>query len=141
MLAACEAAWPACDALVATAAVADHRPAAPAAGKPEKPPGAFAVEMVPNPDILATLAASKGRRVCVGFALQADTGPDAERRAREKLTRKHLDAIVMDSPSAVGADRADFRLIPREGALVEFRGATKRDLARALVEFVASRRQ
>ena len=136
MLAACEAAWPSCDALVATAAVADHRPVSPAAGKPEKPSGAFAVEMVPNPDVLATLAASKDRRVCVGFALQADTGPEAERLAREKLARKGLDAIVLDAPSALGAEKATFRLIPRDGAPVEFRDATKAEFARALVAFV-----
>lgn len=137
MLAACEAAWPSCDALVATAAVADHRPAAPAAGKPEKPAGAFPLEMIPNPDVLATLARTKGARVCVGFALQAEAGGDGERRAREKLERKRLDAIVLDTPSALGAERATFRLIPREGPPRDFRDVTKAEFARALVEFVA----
>jgi phosphopantothenoylcysteine decarboxylase/phosphopantothenate--cysteine ligase len=134
MLAACEAEWPRCDALVATAAVADHRPARPDEGKPEKAAGPQTLALVPNPDILATLAATKGARRCVGFALQVE---DAERRAREKLARKHLDAIVLDSPDAMGAARADFTLILPEGAPVAMPGATKAAVATALVRFLA----
>jgi len=136
MLAACESEWPSCDALVATAAVSDHRPESPAAGKPEKPAGAFDLRLVPNPDVLATLARTKGRRVCVGFALQAEAGPDAERRARDKLVAKDLAAIVLDSPSALGAERASFRLIPREGPPRDFPDVTKAEFARTLVAFV-----
>lgn len=130
MLAACEEAWPACDALVATAAVADHRPARPSEGKPEKSAGPLALDLVPTPDVLATLAASKGARRCVGFALQVE---DGERRAREKLVRKDLDAIVLDAPDAMGAERSDFTLIPRDGPPVRLPGATKAEVARIVV--------
>lgn len=136
MLDACLAEWPSCDALVATAAVSDFRFASPAEGKPEKPAGPVTVELVPNPDVLATLAASKGARRVVGFALQVE---DAERRAREKLVRKNCDLIVLDAPAAMGADRSDFALIARDGAPRRMHGASKADVARALVGFLAGR--
>ncbi|MCG3134465.1 MAG: hypothetical protein HMLKMBBP_01771 [Planctomycetes bacterium] len=133
MLAACRAEWNACDALIATAAVADHRPAVRASGKPEKPRDAAVLELVPNPDILAELAAHKEHRRCVGFALQVD---DAEARARAKLQRKNLDAVVLDGPSALGADRADFRLLTRSGETRWWPQTTKADVARELIAWL-----
>jgi phosphopantothenoylcysteine decarboxylase/phosphopantothenate--cysteine ligase len=135
MLAACEAAWPACDALIATAAVSDWRPAAAAAGKPDKASTARALDLVPNPDIVATLAATKGSRPVIGFALQVE---DAVARARAKLVRKGLDAIVLDSPAALGADRADFTILRADGSSISLPGCTKRDLATRLVTTLLS---
>lgn len=135
MLAACEAAWPTCDALVATAAVSDWRPAAPVAGKPDKASAARSLDLVPNPDIVATLAATKGRRPVIGFALQVE---DAVARARAKLVRKGLDAIVLDSPAALGADRADFTILRADGSSEPLPGCTKRDLADRLVRLAAA---
>jgi len=136
MLAACRAEWPACGALVATAAVADHRPAERRAGKPEKGEAETTLRLVRNPDVLATLAAERGARPCVGFALQ--TGPDAEARARDKLARKRCDLIVLDSPAAMGAESSDFTLIPAAGAARRMPGASKAEVARAIVAFVQS---
>ncbi|MCE9637174.1 MAG: phosphopantothenoylcysteine decarboxylase [Planctomycetes bacterium] len=133
MLAACEAEWPTCDALVATAAVADQRPAVVAPGKPEKSSGPETLALVRNPDVLATLAATKGARPCIGFALQVD---DAEQRARAKLVRKNLDWVVLDAPEAMGADRADFTLIPAIGEIVRLPGATKADVANQIVRIL-----
>jgi phosphopantothenoylcysteine decarboxylase/phosphopantothenate--cysteine ligase len=131
MLAACRAEWAACDALVATAAVADWRPAAPHEGKPEKAQSdETTLELVKNPDILAELAADKGARRVVGFALQVE---DAEARARAKLAKKNLDAVVLDGPAALGADRADFRVILADGSARDFPATTKAELAREIV--------
>lgn len=134
LLAACREEWPACDALVATAAVSDWRPAHPHPGKPEKTEGPVSLELVRNPDVLADLASSKGARRVVGFALQVE---DAERRARAKLERKDLDAIVLDDPSAMGAARADFRILLRDGSVRSLPAATKADLAREIVAFLS----
>ncbi len=130
MLAACEAAWPACDALIATAAVSDWRPVTAAAGKPDKASTARTLDLVPNPDIVATLAATKGRRTVIGFALQVE---DAVARARAKLVAKNLDAIVLDSPAALGADRADFTILRADGSSEPLPACTKGDLADRLV--------
>ena len=133
MLDACRDVWPSCDALVATAAVSDFRFAVRHEGKPEKTAGTLTVDLVPTPDVLATLAADKGARRVVGFALQVE---DAELRARDKLHRKNCDMIVLDSPAAMGAERSDFTLIPREGAVRRMDDASKSDVARAIVAFV-----
>ena len=88
------------DAVVMAAAVADFRPAAPAAHKVKKAGGTPpAVELVPNPDVLTELVA--GRRpsqVIVGFA--AETGDDladALAHGRAKLARKRCDLLVVNA--------------------------------------------
>jgi phosphopantothenoylcysteine decarboxylase/phosphopantothenate--cysteine ligase len=135
MLAACLDEWPNCDALVASAAVADRRPAHAHEGKPEKAADATTtLELVKNPDILAELAATKGMRRVIGFALQVE---DAEARARAKLAKKNLDAVVLDGPSALGADRADFRLLLADGGSRDFPATSKADLAREIVALLS----
>jgi phosphopantothenoylcysteine decarboxylase / phosphopantothenate---cysteine ligase len=99
MLDACQNALPA-DAAVFAAAVADWRVANAADGKIKKQPGAAApaLELVPNPDILATIAAAGPRRprVVVGFAAETD---DLLANAQAKLHRKNADFIVANDVS------------------------------------------
>jgi phosphopantothenoylcysteine decarboxylase/phosphopantothenate--cysteine ligase len=98
MLAACEAALPA-DIAVCAAAVADWRVAAEGAQKLKKGKGGTpALELVENPDILATLSAAGPRRpsLVVGFA--AETEKVLE-HARAKLARKGCDWIVANDVS------------------------------------------
>ena len=99
MLAACQSALPA-DAAVFAAAVADWRVANASDGKIKKQPGAAApaLELVPNPDILATIAAAGPRRprVVVGFAAETD---DLLANAQAKLIRKNADFIVANDVS------------------------------------------
>ncbi len=99
MLAACEGALPA-DVAVFAAAVADWRVANTAGGKIKKRPGAAppALELVPNPDILATIAAAGPRRprMVVGFAAETD---DLLANAQAKRARKNADWIVANDVS------------------------------------------
>lgn len=81
------------DLIVATAAVADWRPAHASASKLHKTGEGIAVELAPNPDVLAALGERKGSSFLVGFAAETE---DHEARAREKLRRKHLDAIAVN---------------------------------------------
>jgi phosphopantothenoylcysteine decarboxylase/phosphopantothenate--cysteine ligase len=92
MLAACQAALPA-DAAVFAAAVADWRVAVPAAGKMKKSAGAPTLELVPNPDILATFSAPGPLRprLTIGFA--AETG-DLLAHAAAKRAAKQCDWVV-----------------------------------------------
>ncbi len=124
---ACAEAFPQCDVLLMSAAVADFRPAAPADTKLKKDaadtPDTIALER--TPDVLSGLAA--GRRAdqtIVGFA--AEHGEGALAYAREKLDRKRLDAIVVNdiSRSDIGFDAID-----NEVTIVM--PATERPLARA----------
>lgn len=93
--------WPACTDAILAAAVADYRPATVASEKIKKRDGPLHLELVRNPDIAAELGASKQvhQRV-VGFALETD---DGIANARAKLTAKHLDFIVLNSPKEEGA--------------------------------------
>ena len=99
MLDACRAALPA-DVAVCAAAVADWRVAHAAEGKIKKQPGKAApmLELVPNPDILATISASgpDRPRLVIGFA--AETG-DLLDNAAAKLARKGCDWIVANDVS------------------------------------------
>lgn len=99
MLAAVERALPA-DAAIFCAAVADWRVAEAAAGKIKKQAGSAppALQLVENPDILATIARRGAGRpgLVVGFA--AETG-DIVENARAKLARKGCDFIVANDVS------------------------------------------
>jgi phosphopantothenoylcysteine decarboxylase / phosphopantothenate---cysteine ligase len=81
------------DIVIAAAAVADWRPASHSASKIHKTAEAMSVEFAPNPDVLAALGERKGSTFLVGFAAETD---DHEGSAREKLRRKHLDAIAVN---------------------------------------------
>jgi phosphopantothenoylcysteine decarboxylase/phosphopantothenate--cysteine ligase len=99
MLDACQSALPA-DIAVFAAAVADWRVATAATGKIKKQPGAAppSLTLVPNPDILATIAAAgpDRPRLVVGFAAETD---DLMANAQGKLRRKNADWIVANDVS------------------------------------------
>ena len=137
MLAACERLWPACDGLFAVAAVADYRPASVSARKLKRAAGeGRTLELVPNPDVLATLAAAKGRRLAVGFALESG---DGEAAARGKLETKGLDFVCLNGTEAQGAETASLLLIGRSGLRAMLGPSPKAELARALVRAVLAR--
>jgi phosphopantothenoylcysteine decarboxylase/phosphopantothenate--cysteine ligase len=81
---------------IATAAVADWRPARTFEQKVKKSDDPQSIELTRNPDILAELGARKNGMFLVGFA--AETA-NLEAAAREKLARKHLDAIAVNDVS------------------------------------------
>lgn len=99
MLAAVRAATVDSDALIMAAAPADFRPATAAGQKIKKEPGedTFHVELVKNPDILASL---EGGGVRVGFAAETR---DLARNALEKLVSKRLDFIAGNDVTAAGS--------------------------------------
>ncbi len=109
LAAACEAAFPSCHVLLMAAAVADFRPLTTAEGKlVREGSGGMSLELEATEDVLAALA---GHRVegqtLVGFA--AEHGGDFVARARGKLERKGLDAIVVNDVSdpSIGFDTTD----------------------------------
>ena len=121
------------DALFMAAAVGDWRPKRRRAGKWRAKDGGDEVatlELVKNPDILATVGAAKGDRLVVGFALE--TG-DGVRRARRKLNKKSADHIVLNDPTALGGTRTSVTVIGRDGSEVRLEGRTKRAVADYLV--------
>lgn len=81
------------DLVIAAAAVADWRPAQHSASKLHKSGEGLSLDFTPNADVLAALGERKGSTFLVGFAAETE---DHEQRAREKLRRKHLDAIAVN---------------------------------------------
>jgi len=100
MLSATSRNFPWCTALVMAAAIADFRPANPAANKLKKNSRGLDLKMVSIADELPRLAAKRGSRVMIGFAAETD---DLESHAREKLKRKGLDLIVANDVTQDGA--------------------------------------
>ncbi len=84
------------DLVIATAAVADWRPAQRSDTKLKKNGDDLTVRMERTPDVLAAIGERKGATFLVGFAAETDAH---EEHAREKLVRKHLDAIAVNDVS------------------------------------------
>jgi phosphopantothenoylcysteine decarboxylase/phosphopantothenate--cysteine ligase len=141
MLAACQAALPA-DIAVCAAAVADWRVASAASGKIKKTPGAAppTLELVPNPDILATLSAPGPARprLVVGFAAETD---DLLANAQAKRLRKGCDWIVANDVSPAtgimgGAENA-VHLVTADG-VEDWPRLAKDEVARRLAARIAA---
>jgi phosphopantothenoylcysteine decarboxylase/phosphopantothenate--cysteine ligase len=84
---------------IATAAVADWRPAVVHEHKVKKTDESQSLALERNPDILAGLGNAQNGTFLVGFAAETQA---FEKNAREKLVRKHLDAIAVND---VGGDQ------------------------------------
>jgi phosphopantothenoylcysteine decarboxylase/phosphopantothenate--cysteine ligase len=128
------------DIFIATAAVADYRPANPVESKIKKTSESLDIKMERTVDILATVAARAGaqRPFVVGFAAETDS---VEQYARQKLLKKNLDIIAANE---VGHDKVfekdDNALLVlwRDGRR-ELPHAPKVALARDLVALIVER--
>lgn len=141
LLEACREPFAASDAAVFAAAVADKRPAKAADTKLKKGRDddlLERIELVENPDVLATLAAEKGNRIVVGFAAETD---DVLNNARRKLEKKGADFIVANE---VGHGKA-FGTPDNEVWFVSATGeehvpaASKRQISDAILDQVVKR--
>jgi phosphopantothenoylcysteine decarboxylase/phosphopantothenate--cysteine ligase len=100
------------DVVLMAAAVADYRPAEPAADKRPKDERAWQVTLEPTTDVLRTLGERRTNgQVLIGFA--ADRGEQGLARAREKLERKRVDLVVYNdvSRSDIGFDAGDNEVV------------------------------
>lgn len=128
------------DVFVATAAVADWRPAQMNEHKIKKDGKKVAptFELTENADILADVARLSPRPYCVGFAAESE---NLLKHAREKLQRKNVPLIVGNlGPATFGRDDNALVLVDAKGER-ELPNADKLTLARQLVEEIARRIQ
>jgi phosphopantothenoylcysteine decarboxylase/phosphopantothenate--cysteine ligase len=140
MLAACEKALPA-DVAVCAAAVADWRMANEATGKLKKTgAGIPALEMIENPDILATLAAAANTRprLVIGFAAETENVVD---HAQAKRTKKGCDWILANDVSPEtgtfgGADNT-IHLVSADG-VEDWPRMSKTDVAERLADRITA---
>ena len=128
-----------CDLFIASAAVADYRPASVSTSKIKKTADSdtMTIELIKNPDIVAAIAALDERPFTVGFAAETE---DVENYARGKLERKNLDLVIANDVS----DRTiGFNSDDNEVLVVENTGAeaipkiNKSILARQLIARIA----
>ncbi|MGD9771407.1 MAG: bifunctional phosphopantothenoylcysteine decarboxylase/phosphopantothenate--cysteine ligase CoaBC [Parabacteroides sp.] len=133
--------FPDSDAAILCAAVADYRPEVQSDEKIKREKtGDITMHLVPNPDIAAALGKMKqaGQRL-VGFALETS---NEVAHATEKLERKNLDFIVLNSLKDKGAgfrcDTNKVSILEANGKLTEYPVKPKNEVAGDIVEKLAS---
>jgi phosphopantothenoylcysteine decarboxylase/phosphopantothenate--cysteine ligase len=132
------------DLVIMAAAVADYRPAVVAEAKLKKADlgDRVTLELIRNPDVLATIAAHRGRpdQVVVGFA--AETEADRDRLlalGREKIAAKGADFLVLNEVGAAkgfGTPDTAVLVIDAAGHLVGEADGEKRSVADAILDVV-----
>jgi phosphopantothenoylcysteine decarboxylase/phosphopantothenate--cysteine ligase len=142
MLRATEPLAQSADVFIATAAVADWRPANASDQKIKKDGSGQTpqLQFTENPDILATVAksprAKSGALFCVGFAAESH---DLQANAQAKRARKGVPLLVGNiGPATFGADDNAFLLVDEQGVR-DVPRASKLELARRLVAEIADR--
>jgi phosphopantothenoylcysteine decarboxylase/phosphopantothenate--cysteine ligase len=89
------------DITIMAAAVADYKPAKAATQKIKKKGENLIIDLVKNPDILQDLGTKKtAKQLLIGFALETQ---NEVAHAKDKLKRKNLDVIILNSLNDKGA--------------------------------------
>jgi phosphopantothenoylcysteine decarboxylase/phosphopantothenate--cysteine ligase len=127
------------DIFIATAAVADYRPAAPAHQKIKKTRETLTLALERNPDILATVATLDNPPFTVGFAAETERLLEY---AEDKRRRKKLDMIAANQVGAPGSgfdSEQNALQVLWEGGAQALPRADKTVLGRQLVTLIAQR--
>jgi phosphopantothenoylcysteine decarboxylase / phosphopantothenate---cysteine ligase len=142
MLNACLQHFAMADVCVMSAAVADYTPVDVASQKIKKKDDTFNIELKKTTDILKALGSQKrDDQVLVGFALETN---DEEQNAIDKLEKKNLDFIVLNSLNDAGAgfktDTNKITIIERNGHKTVFELKTKEaaaaDICHKVIELI-----
>lgn len=132
--------FPSCDAAIMCAAVADFTVASVAGEKIKRGESGLELNLVPTQDIAAALGAQKrADQRLVGFALET---ANELAHAQEKLCRKKLDFIVLNSLNDAGAgfqhDTNKVTIIPASGAPVPFELKSKTEVAKDIIDYLVT---
>ncbi len=128
--------FPACDGVIAAAAVCDYKPRERISGKLSKTGGGVMLEMIETDDVLAELGAMKQNRWVVGFALEAQ---NPRENALQKLRRKNCDWIVLNSPTAIGSETNQVEFLGDDPKSVASWSGTKIEVASSLIHWLSNR--
>lgn len=125
---------PSQDVFIGVAAVADYRPRELSEHKIKKGSGGITLELEPNPDILAEVAARSDAPFCVGFAAESR---DLAKYAEGKRIAKKLGMVVGNLvQDGLGGDSNAVTLFDATGAH-PLPPATKPEVARGIVAHLA----
>ncbi|WP_392470432.1 bifunctional phosphopantothenoylcysteine decarboxylase/phosphopantothenate--cysteine ligase CoaBC [Sphingobacterium cellulitidis] len=138
MYAACSNSFQEADITVMSAAVADYTPIEVADQKIKKKAEDFSISLKKTTDILASLGAiKKSGQILVGFALE--TNNELE-NAKDKLKRKNLDFIVLNSMQDKGAgfahDTNKITVINRQEEILSFDLKSKEEVAKDICDLI-----
>lgn len=127
------------DIFISIAAVADYRPKMPADSKIKKNTETLTLELVRNPDILASVTSRSEAPFTVGFAAETS---DVVENAQQKLIDKGIDLIAANQVGKTGSgfdsDLNALTLIDKKDT-TELGQQTKTKLARELIQQIAKR--
>lgn len=143
MMEAAEREFAGADVAVMAAAVADYAPVEPALSKIKREGGEPPViRLVKNPDIAAALGERKRPgQTLVGFALETDHEMD---NAADKMKRKHLDMIVLnslrDKGAGFGTDTNLVTILSADGRTTRYDLKSKREVACDILDQICAMR-
>ena len=135
---ACHAHFKACDIAIMTAAVADYTVAEPSAIKIKKKESTLTLDLIKTKDILKSLGEIKStKQILVGFALETN---NEEANALEKLKKKNLDFIVLNSLQDKGAgfqhDTNKVSILDKYNKMTKFELKAKAAVAKDIVAYL-----
>lgn len=128
--------FPECDVAIFTAAVADYRPAEFHTQKIKKSGDTLQWQLVKNKDIASEMGRLKKKnQVTIGFALETEKEIF---HAKEKLHKKNLDFIVLNSLNDPGAgfrsDNNKIKIIDKTGQTEDFQLKSKNEVAKDILD-------
>jgi phosphopantothenoylcysteine decarboxylase / phosphopantothenate---cysteine ligase len=140
MAAECISAFPLCDIAILSAAVADFTPEVVNEKKIKKEDNMMLLKLKPTTDIAATLGKTKKTsQILAGFALETN---NEIKNATEKLARKNLDIIVLNSLNENGAgfghDTNKITIIDRYNNIDKFELKSKEEAAKDILNKIVS---
>ncbi len=126
------------DVVILSAAVADFTPVNTEAKKIKRGKENYSLELKPTKDIAAELGNQKRENtIHIGFALETD---NELANANDKLHRKNLDAIVLnslkDEGAGFGTDTNKVCIIGRDGSKNDYNLKSKRQVASDIVDYI-----
>ncbi|HEX6963844.1 MAG TPA: phosphopantothenoylcysteine decarboxylase [Lacipirellula sp.] len=136
MLAAARQAFEHSDGLIGAAAPCDYRPERVEPQKIAKTGEPLLLQLLETDDVVATLAAEKGQRWVVGFALETD---DHRLRALAKLERKRCDLMVSNGVEAMNALDNRVEILDPAGAVLREASGSKEAVAREILAIIQER--
>ena len=124
-----------CSIAVLSAAVADYKPKKIATQKIKKSEGGKTIELIPTKDTLSELGKiKKVNQILVGFALETE---NELKNAKDKIAKKNLDLIVLNSLNDVGAgfktETNKISIINRNNKIVTFELKNKKEVAKDIL--------
>jgi phosphopantothenoylcysteine synthetase/decarboxylase len=123
-----------CDCLIMAAAVSDYTPVKKSKIKIKKSNKDLIIKLKPTTDILKWAGKHKKKKqILVGFALEE---ANVRARAEKKLTDKNLNMIIVNTPAAIGSEKATVQIKTLTGKWLKMHSATKAAIASRVVRLI-----